>query len=77
MVFNILEKLNKEEGKTIIFSIHDFYNLFSLQGKALLLYDENNYTIGEISDVITKENIVKLFNIDSTLIHHLFNVRTN
>ena len=73
MVFNILEELNSEENKTIIFSIHDFYNLFTLKGKALLLYNDTNYDFDDISKVVTKENIIKLFNIDSNLIHHLFN----
>lgn len=67
MIFNLLNKLNEEEKITVIAVSHDL-NLVGIFSKKVAIMDRGAIVLdGEKSEILTKENIRKIFKIDSAL----------
>lgn len=61
---NLLRKLNKERGTTIILVIHDINLGVRYSDEIIMLNKEKIVSIGSPEDVITKENIELAYNIE-------------
>lgn len=67
MIFNLLQKLNKEEKITVLAVSHDL-NLVGIFSKKVALMNEGILVIdGEKSEILTKDNIQRIFKIESAI----------
>lgn len=62
-VYDLLKKVQLENGKTIVAVTHDINLASQYADTALLLCDQNSYDIGKIEDVFSQEQIEKVFKI--------------
>ena len=63
-IFNLLKQLNKEEKLTIITVMHDLNLAKFYSDKILMLKDGEVFLTGKTQDVITKKNIMSVFDVD-------------
>jgi iron complex transport system ATP-binding protein len=63
-IMELFHELNINEGKTIIGVFHDINLAVNYSKDAILLKNGIIFNYGEINDIITKENIKKVFNSD-------------
>jgi len=63
-IMDLFYELNADEGKTIIGVFHDINLAANYSKKAILLKNGTIYGYGEINDIITKDNVKKVFNSD-------------
>ena len=69
-VFDLLKKLNKEEGLTVVAVSHDL-NLAALYCEELILLKEGGvFASGRVEKVLTKENIRKVYNCEVEMSPH-------
>ncbi len=73
-IMNLLKFLVKEKKITIITTLHDINLALSYCDQVLLIKD-NQITYGETLKTITKENIKKYFNLNSSFIENPFTKR--
>lgn len=64
LILNLLKKLQKEENKTIIAILHDIKQAEQFSDEVILLDKGEVYCYGKTKDVITHENIKKVFDVD-------------
>lgn len=64
MIFDLIDKWRKKEGKAVISVVHDLRLARYYGTKALLLKDGRVLKWGEIKEVMTRENLEKAYNID-------------
>lgn len=60
----LFNKLNKEEYKTIIGIFHDINLALQYSDKIMLLKDGSIFCFGNINEIITRSNIMSVFNTD-------------
>jgi iron complex transport system ATP-binding protein len=71
MIFNLLKKLNEEEKITVLTVSHDL-NLVGIYSKKVALMNEGNIVMeGEKSEILTKDNIKRIFKIESAVFSSL------
>ncbi len=61
---SLLRQLNKEQNLTIIFVTHDINLAAAHADRIILLYCGKNYAIGSPAEVITAENIKKVYDVN-------------
>jgi len=67
MIFELLKKLNEEEKITVLAVSHDL-NLVGIFSKKITMMNEGSIALhGEKQTILTRENIRKIFKIDSAL----------
>mgnify|MGYP004572844755 CR=1 FL=1 len=71
-VMETLKKLNKEENKTIIAILHDLNLSAAYCDKILLMKDGKVFAEGKSADVLTKDNLKKVYDMDFS-IHYIDN----
>jgi iron complex transport system ATP-binding protein len=62
-VLNLLHRLCKEEGFTVIFSTHDPAHALSAADQALLFMPDRSYVIGAGTDILNEERIFRAYGI--------------
>lgn len=68
-LLRLLRKL-ADEGRTIICVLHDLNAILQKCDRCILLNDGKVFAYGCTDDVLTEENIRKLYRIDAEIIHH-------
>lgn len=68
-LLRLLRKL-ADEGRTIICVLHDLNAILQNCDRCILLNDGKVFAYGCTDDVLTEENIRKLYRIDAEIIHH-------
>ncbi len=63
-IFRILERLQKEKGKTILSAEHNINLVIPYSQKLIFLKDGRIHSQGPPADLITRENIKQVFNAD-------------
>lgn len=63
-ILNLLHKLNREKGMTILIVIHDINLAARYSNKMMLLNDGEILSIGKPEDVVTQRNMEKAYNMD-------------
>ncbi len=71
-ILNLLRDLNKEEKKTILLVIHDINLAARYSDRIMILKDGLVMDIGQPEDVITKENILKAYNLKAEIEYNKF-----
>ena len=71
-VLNLLRDLNKNEGKTILLVIHDINLAARYSDRIMILKDGQVMDIGSPEEVISKENILKAYNLKSEIEYNKF-----
>ncbi|MBQ2049264.1 MAG: ABC transporter ATP-binding protein [Spirochaetales bacterium] len=69
VLLRLLRKL-ADEGRTIICVLHDLNAILQNCDRCILLNDGKVFAYGCTDDVLTEENIRKLYRIDAEIIHH-------
>ena len=64
-IYDLLKKMQLEDGKTIITIVHDINLARQYSDKALLLGREKEYLFGDSCEIFTKENIKHFYSVDS------------
>lgn len=64
MVLNLVKKLSKEQGITILLNTHYPEHAIEISDKALILTREGNSIFGKAQEVITEENLKKAFKVN-------------
>ena len=59
-----------DEGRTIICVLHDLNAILQNCDRCILLENGKVFAYGSTDDVLTEENIRKLYGIDAEIIHH-------
>ncbi|HOJ78661.1 MAG TPA: metal ABC transporter ATP-binding protein [Bacillota bacterium] len=60
-ILSILERLNQEEGKTILMVTHDINEIVHFCNKVLLLGGEKKYFFGPPNEILTRETLVSVY----------------
>ena len=68
-LLRLLRKL-ADEGRTIICVLHDLNAILQNCDRCILLESGKEFAYGNTDDVLTEENIRKLYGIDAEIIHH-------
>ncbi|MDT3389051.1 MAG: ABC transporter ATP-binding protein [bacterium] len=68
-LLTLLRKL-ADEGRTIICVLHDLSAILQNCDRCILLESGKVFAYGNTDDVLTEENIRKLYGIDAQIIHH-------
>ena len=68
-LLRLLRKL-ADEGRTIICVLHDLSAILQNCDRCILLESGKVFAYGNTDDVLTEENIRKLYGIDAQIIHH-------
>lgn len=63
-LLNIVKKLNQDYNKTIVWVLHDLNQALAYSHNAILLNHGKLISDGKVSDVITREHIQSVYNID-------------
>lgn len=63
-LLNIVKKLNQDYNKTIVWVLHDLNQALAYSHNAILLNHGKLISDGKVSDVITREYIQSVYNID-------------
>ena len=69
VLLRLLRKL-ADEGRTIICVLHDLNAILQNCDRCILLENGKVFAYGSTDDVLTEENIRKLYGIDAEIIHH-------
>lgn len=64
-IYDLLKKMQVEDKKTIVTIIHDLNLASQYCDKVLLLGGGSNFLIGEPSEIFTRENIKRFYDVDS------------
>jgi len=68
-IFNVLSKLNREKGLTVIAVIHDLNMSIKFTGFTLLMESGRIIRAGKTIDIITEESIGKYFMINAQIVN--------
>ena len=68
-VLNLLEELNKKEGRTIVMVIHELNNAARFADHMIGVKKGKIVCQGTAHEVMTKENLREIFNIDAEIIN--------
>jgi len=63
IVISTLRRLNREMGLTIVFTTHAPQHGLEVASHALLMNDRRHYRHGPVADVLTAENLSKLYDV--------------
>ncbi|MFB0710988.1 ABC transporter ATP-binding protein [Buttiauxella noackiae] len=63
VVLDWIHTLARQEGLTVVFTTHHPHHAHAVADKALLMFDARNYASGDIADVLTEENLYRLYGI--------------
>lgn len=66
---NLVNKLNKEENKTIVMVLHDINQALAYADQIIVLKDRRIYSSGVPSDVITPDLLLNVFHIKASLVN--------
>lgn len=66
-ILELVQKLNKEQGCTIVMVLHDINQAIRFSDHLIAMKDGNIVTNGTTQEVLTKDNLEKVFNIDVVL----------
>jgi iron complex transport system ATP-binding protein len=72
-ILNLLKKLNDEKGITVIAVLHDLNHVFAYSHKVILIHEGRLVDIGTPENVLTCENIKKVFAVDACFINNPLN----
>jgi iron complex transport system ATP-binding protein len=72
-ILNLLRKLNKEKGITIIAVLHDLNHVYAYANQVILFSDGNLVDIGSPETVLTTENIKNVFAVDICFVENPLN----
>lgn len=62
-VLNHFQTLANQHGASVIMSLHDVNLAAHYCNKIILLWGDGNYLLGDVTDMITQENITRLYQI--------------
>lgn len=68
-VLKLIKKLNLENNKTCIMTLHD-PNAAAIFSDNIMFLNNSKVKFGSTSEIITKENIKKIYDIDCSVINH-------
>lgn len=66
----LIQELNQIEGRTIIMALHDLNHAARFSDQLIALKDGQLQASGTVNEVMTRDNLRHIFNIDATLIEH-------
>lgn len=66
-ILELVQKLNKEQGCTIVMVLHDINQAIRFSDHLIAMKDGNIVANGTTQEVLTKDNLEKVFNIDVVL----------
>ncbi|MBU3092321.1 ABC transporter ATP-binding protein [Clostridium sp. CF011] len=72
-ILQLLESLNKTQGQTIVMVIHDLNNAARFADYMVGIKDGNIVCTGSPKEIMTKDNLRKIFNIDAVVINEPLN----
>jgi iron complex transport system ATP-binding protein len=72
-ILNLLKRLNEEKGITVIAVLHDLNHVFTYSHKVILFNDGKLVDVGTPENVLTQENIRKVFCVDTCFIENPLN----
>ena len=67
-ILKLLEDLNKKEGRTIVMVIHELNNAARFADHMIGVKKGKIVCEGSAEDVMTKENLKEIFNIDAEIV---------
>lgn len=67
-ILQLLEKLNKEQGRTIVMVIHELNNAARFADYMVGIKDGNIVCKGTPKEIMTKDNLRKIFNIEAEVV---------
>ncbi len=66
----LIQELNQIEGRTIIMALHDLNHAARFSDQLIALKNGQLQASGTVNEVMTRDNLRRIFNIDATLIEH-------
>ena len=66
----LIQELNQIEGRTIIMALHDLNHAARFSDQLIALKNGQLQASGTVNEVMTRDNLRHIFNIDATLIEH-------
>jgi len=66
-VLDLVRRLSKEEGLTVVIVSHDLPMVVKYCDRMVLIHDHKVHAVGTPEDVLTKENMRAVFNIEAVL----------
>ena len=69
-VLRLLHRLNREQGRTIVMVLHDLNQATRYSDNIIALADGGIVAAGKPEDVITPENIKRVFDLDCVVVEH-------
>ncbi len=66
-VLELLQRLNREQGRTIVMVLHDLNQAARFADHIIALKDGDMVSSGKVEQVITRETLRKVFNIDAEI----------
>ncbi len=70
IILDLLKKLSKENGLTVIFNTHYPDHALEISDKTLLLSKEGNSLFGDSKDILTEKNLSDIFHVNMILVDH-------
>mgnify|MGYP001772599780 CR=1 FL=1 len=67
-VLNLVKELTKKLHLTTVITLHDLNHVIRYADKAVMLYQGTVYAIGDVEQVLTPENICKVYGVDAEII---------
>jgi iron complex transport system ATP-binding protein len=64
LILKWIHKLSHEEGLTVIFTTHHPHHAHAVADDALLMFGHDDYACGAVDDVLTEENLKRLYGVD-------------
>ncbi|WP_026884651.1 ABC transporter ATP-binding protein [Clostridium akagii] len=72
-ILQLLDKLNKEQGRTIVMVIHELNNAARFADYMVGIKDGNIVCKGTPDEIMTKDNLRKIFNIEAEIVKEPIN----
>jgi iron complex transport system ATP-binding protein len=69
-ILAVLERLHRERGISIVVSTHDLNLAATLCRSLVMMRDGEVIAAGAVADVLTRENIRRLYDVDADLVEH-------
>jgi len=64
IVLEWINHLAREEGLTVIFTTHHPHHAHAIADQSLLMFSDENYAYGSIDEVLTEENLHRLYGVE-------------
>jgi iron complex transport system ATP-binding protein len=68
-VLDLVKRLSEEEGLTVVIVSHDLPMVVKYCDRIVLIHDHKVHALGAPEEVLTKENMKTVFNIDALLVY--------